>query len=450
MEKNKDNININVKHRSGNQVQSIAKQIKEELTEESDIDITAIDIGSLTWMITEHNIPRFDYDEYQTMRNIIPKIITDKNDNQSFSIIDIGPIIRQYKLWMQHLPNVEPFYAVKCNSDPIVLRTLASLGVGFDVASKGEITMAIESNANREKIIYANPCKGIEHIRFARSQEISLMTFDNKNELSKIALYHPDAQLILRILVDDITKSKMQFGCKFGCPMNDVADTLKYAKFHDLNVVGVSFHVGSACLDPKSYSNAIKRAKEIFDMAKEIGYNFNILDIGGGFPGYQNNDNDDVPSFIDISNEIQSEINNSFNDIENFRTIAEPGRFFATGALTLVVSVTNKKSIKMENTDTIFHYYIDSSIYGMFNNIIFDKANIEFQLLNKYSNKKTYKSVIFGETCDSMDKIIEGIDLPELACGDYLFVENHGAYTIASSSSFNGFPIHKPIYIFTY
>jgi ornithine decarboxylase len=49
-----------------------------------------------------------------------------------------------------------------------------------------------------------------------------------------------------------------------------------------------------------------------------------------------------------------------------------------------------------------------------------------------------------------MDKIIEGAELPELACGDYLYVENHGAYTLASSSSFNGFHVGKPLYVFTY
>jgi ornithine decarboxylase len=82
--------------------------------------------------------------------------------------------------------------------------------------------------------------------------------------------------------------------------------------------------------------------------------------------------------------------------------------------------------------------------------LIFDKGIVKFELLNNYKNEEAFVSVIFGETCDSMDKIIEGAELPELACGDYLYVENHCAYTLASSSSFNGFHVGKPLYVFTY
>lgn len=530
---------MKMKNRAVTQIHNIAKQIHEELTEEADIDITSVDIGSLTWMITQYDIARFDNDEYKSMKDIIPKIISDKNINQSFSILDIGSVIRQYRLWRRYLPNVEIFYAVKCNPDPMILRTLANLGVGFDVASTGEINMAIETDVNRDKMIYANPCKRGEHISYARSQNVAMMTFDNENELLKIAHLHPTAKLVLRIVVDDITRSKMKFGCKFGCPMYDVENVLNFAKFHNLNVVGVSFHVGSACLDPYSYSNSIKRSREVFAIAKKVGYDCTILDIGGGFPGTTD---DIAPTFADMAEQIQVALKTYFSDIPDLRVIAEPGRFFATSAMAHVVRVTGKKSIRLDKKpenidvsdnetvpgtdsddqandtdgdketdkksddasdkvasdhqvssmvstphgnqlnkraredsddeeyqikhpridamtksplyrhdyDKIFHYYIDSSLYGVFNNILFDKASVNFHLLNNYDEGSLYPSVIFGETCDSMDKIAEGVELPELACGDYLYVENHGAYTIASASAFNGFTIHKPLYIFTF
>jgi len=426
------------------QINYISKHLREELNEVS--DITGVDISNLTWMLSEYNIIKFDNDEFKTMKDIIPKIISDNNVNQSFSIIDIGAIIRQYKLWKKYLPNINVFYAVKCNSDPVILKTLASLGVGFDVASTGEINMALETDTMKEKIIYANPCKRPEHISYARSQNINLMTFDNETELLKIANFHPSAQLILRILVDDITNSKMKFGCKFGCSMDDVSRLLTFAKFHNLNIVGVSFHVGSSCNDSQSYYNSIERAKKVFEMAQEMGYIMSILDIGGGFSG-NNEDN----LFIEMAIKIKEAIEIFFNDIENLKVIAEPGRFFATGSLTHIVRISGKKNIvNKENNKKIFHYYIDSSVYGMFNNLIFDKSSVKFELLNDYKNEETFISVIFGETCDSLDKIIEGAELPELACGDYLYVENHGAYTLASSSSFNGFYIGKPSYIMTY
>jgi ornithine decarboxylase len=430
-------------------VEKLAHEIKKELTEvSSNINIKDVDISGLTAMITEYNITQFDDEEYPSMKTIIPKLITNMHDGGS--IIDIGAIIRQYRLWRQLLPSVEVFYAVKCNPDKIILKTLANLGVGFDVASKGEIALLSEtlSTIPQEKIIYANPCKAPDYIRYARSVDIAYMTFDSKDELLKIAIYHPDAKLILRILVDDITKSKMHFGSKFGCPLADIKKLLEFAKYLDLNIIGVSFHVGSGCTEAKSYSNSIERAKEIFNIAKEVGYSFYFLDIGGGFPGID--DTTDECAFKDICEEINNQLEKSFSDVDNLRVIAEPGRYFATKTTTLVVNVTSKKSIKLDNDEQVFHYYINSGIYGMFNNMVFDKAKPTFQLLNRYSSNKEYKSVIFGETCDSMDKVIEGIQLPELACGDYIYIENHGAYTNASASSFNGFTQPQPIYIFTY
>jgi len=471
-------------------VENIAQEIKKELTEQADIDLGGVDIVGLTAMISEEKIKQFDDAEYPSMKEILPKLISG-NDNQSFIVNDIGAVIRQYRLWKEKLPGVGIFYAVKCNSDPILLKTLYCLGVSFDVASEGEISLVTDLDPKRErrdKIIYANPCKDIEHIKFARSQQISMMTFDNIIELLKIKLFHPDAELVLRILVDD-SKSKMPFGSKFGCPMNDIKNVLVYAKFLELNVTGVSFHVGSCCIDASAYSDAIKRAKTVFDIAKDVGFNFNFLDVGGGM---SNSNKQGEITFDQIAIEINRELKDSFGSHENLRVIAEPGRFFAASTFTLVVSIIGKKLIikndtynvdptskkrKRHEEDTnsmnkkphideessdmildddinkehkVFHYTINSSIYGMFNNIIFDKAVPEFKLLNEYNDKK-YKSVLFGQTCDSADTIVTGICIPELACGDKLYVEDHGAYTSSSAApKFNGFKPPVIIPIFTY
>lgn len=470
------------------QMHNIAKQIYDELTEEADIDITGVDIGSLTRMIKEFNVYRFDNDEYKSTKEIILEIISDKNINGGFSIIDIGAIIRQYRLWRRYLPNVELFYAVKCNPHHIILRTLANLGVGFDVASIEEISMAVDAGVDRERdrIIFANPCKREAFISYARSQHVQRMTFDSEDELLKIARLHPTSQLVLRITVDDITTSKQKFGVKFGCPIYDVEKILHFAKFHKLNVIGVSFHVGSNCTDAVSYSNSIKRARVVFEIAKRIGYNFTMLDIGGGFPG---SDDENNTVFAEMSSNIQMALKKYFSNIENLRIIAEPGRFFATSTLTHVIRITGKKSIlltdktdkeynSLESTEPednnvdshinaladfytsktetkstedrkVFHYNVDSNVYGMFNNIIFDDAKIDLDLLNEY-DETTFKSVVFGETCDSRDTIVYGIDMPELVCGDYIYVKDHGAYTLASASNFNSLPISDPIIIFTF
>lgn len=418
----------------------IANQLK-------DVTKYLSDVQGFVTMVGQDKIRRYDSNEYK-MKDIIQDLIQVSSSLNSFLIMDVGILFKQYILWKTLLPNVEIYYAVKCNPDKILLQTLSYLGVGFDAASKYEISLINNLEVPSNKIIFANPIKEIDHIMYARSLDINLMTFDNEDELKKISVFHPKAELILRIHVDD-SKSKMPFGSKFGCPENNLESVFTLAKQLKINLVGVSFHVGSCCLDATSYSHAIKKARDVFKMAENYGYKFQILDIGGGFPGYQSEDPNEI-SFERIAQEINTEIERSFSDVENLRILAEPGRFFATGCGTLVSNIIGKKQITNDENKNIFHYYINSNLYGMFNNIVFDHAKPLFYLLTN-TNKELYSSTIFGQTCDSRDKITEeNIMLPELASGDWIYVPNHGAYTYAAGSTFNGFSLAEIKYIYTF
>ncbi|RYE13716.1 MAG: hypothetical protein EOP34_08225, partial [Rickettsiales bacterium] len=137
--------------------------------------------------------------------------------------------------------------------------------------------------------------------------------------------------------------------------------------------------------------------------------------------------------------------------IENIDIIAEPGRFFATSSGILATNVIGRKLMIDKDNNKVMHYYINSNLYGLFNNIIFDKTIPKLELLKSVADDEPlYKSVIFGQTCDSMDKIAEDIMLPELSCGNWLVIKNHGAYTIASASKFNGFELVDIDYVFTF
>jgi len=205
----------------------------------------------------------------------------------SFYVVDIGVVVSQYYQWRQHFPRVQCFYAIKCNPDPILIQTLATLGANFDCASKQEI-MLVEGLTRhlptKPEIIYANPCKAKSHIQYAVSRGVTLMTFDNVDEVAKCASISKDIRLILRIITDD-SGSQCRLSSKFGAPRGKWRELLAEAKEHDLEVVGVSFHVGSGCRDATRYDMALKDAKELHDLAlKEFGFNINIIDIGGGFP----------------------------------------------------------------------------------------------------------------------------------------------------------------------
>lgn len=199
-------------------------------------------------------------------------------------------------------PRVEVFYAVKCNPDPYLVQSLNVLGCNFDCASQGEIALVKKYTAehNRQpEIVYANPCKAPSHIRYALSQGVTLMTFDNVAEVEKCARIQKlwdnqpqqsttatsktRLQLILRIVTDD-RGAQCRLSSKYGAPRHQWRPLLAAAMQHGIPVVGVSFHVGSGCRDASRYEAALNDAREVFDMAKQdFGMDMHLLDIGGGY-----------------------------------------------------------------------------------------------------------------------------------------------------------------------
>ena len=377
--------------------------------------------------------------------DIINDFLEDNQSERAFYIINLGALSNLYTNWLRLLPNVKPYYAVKCNPNPVILDALASLGCNFDCASENEMKMVIEITKDPSRIIFANPCKMSSQIRYARANDVDLMTFDCEEELYKIKLYHPYAKLVLRLAVDE-SNSRCKFNKKFGCKLSQVEELLNIGKTLKLDVVGFSFHVGSGCCNADTFYHAINECKKACDIAKKIGIDISIIDIGGGFPGIDKN-----IKFEDIAKRINDGINDFFQtelDNNTIQFIAEPGRYFAESSHTLVLNVIGKKNIIDDETgEKVIIYYLNDGIYGSFGCIYFDHNNPTILPFNE-RNDKVHKSRLFGPTCDSIDLISNEIMLPELAIGEWVYVENFGAYTVASSSNFNGFKTNVFKYIF--
>lgn len=171
---------------------------------------------------------------------------------------------------------------------------LAALGTNFDCASKGEINKVLSVGVSPDRIIFANPAKPASHIRHAASIGVSRMTFDNEAELHKVKNLYPNAKMVIRIRCD-ATDAQCPLGMKFGCDaINEAPHLLQLAHSLDIDVVGVSFHVGSGCREPSVFKRAIATAREVFDYAATLGYNFELLDLGGGYPGGHGTSIDEV------------------------------------------------------------------------------------------------------------------------------------------------------------
>lgn len=395
-------------------------------------------------------LQKYDVKLYGSDRDtydIINDFLEDNQSERAFYIVDLGAIVHSYNEWTRLLPDVKPYYAMKCNPNPVILEVLAYLGVNFDCASENEMRTIIEITKDPSRIIFANPCKMSSQIRYARSNDVDFTVADNENELYKIKLYHPYAKIVLRIAVDD-SKSKCRFNKKFGCKLYEVEELLTISKTLKLDVIGFSFHVGSACSSADSFYDALKTCRIAADMATKLGINVSLIDIGGGFPG---SDNIDV-KFETIAHAVNRGIRDFFaEEMEKgvIEFIAEPGRYFAQGSHTLVLNVIGKKKILDETTgEKINMYYLNESVYGSFNCIQNDHYDPVILPFNERDGKLE-RSRIFGITCDSIDVITENIMLPDLAIGECVYVEKIGAYTIAAASAFNGFaPTNSYKYIF--
>jgi len=383
---------------------------------------------NLSNIIKDNNIKIYKKDD--DIYDIINSILENNFSEESFFIVDIGKIIRQYLRWKEYLPDVELFYAMKCNPNPLIIEILSGLGCSFDTASKGEIKTVLSMIDDPTRIIFANPCKMSNQIRYARAVDVDLTTFDSDHELYKIKLYHPNCDLVLRIKVND-AKSICKFSCKFGASIPEAEKLLEIANTLNLKVVGVSFHIGSGCLDPTQFDEAIKDSRKVFNIAKEkFDIDMNILDIGGGFMD---------ETFENTAQVINNSLKENFGDLDYVRFLGEPGRFIVSNSHTLVVNIIGKKETRTVDDEKHFTYTINNSIYSAFNCIMFDYAKPVILPFNERTEEKKYESIIFGFSCDGLDVISKSIMLPEMTIGEYLYIENIGAYTVAASSEFNGF-----------
>ncbi|CCX14237.1 pyridoxal-dependent decarboxylase [Pyronema domesticum] len=372
----------------------------------------------------------------------------DAGSEDAFFVADLGDVYRQHMRWKVNLPRIEPFYAVKCNGDPKVLELLASLGTGFDCASKAEIEQVLGMGIDPQRIIYANPCKTPSYVRWVAESGVRMLTFDNAEELYKIKRFYPTAQCVLRISTDD-SKALCRLSLKYGCPLDDTAKLLALAKELELDVIGVSFHVGSGSEDPSAFITAVEDARTVFDQAAEIGFEFNLLDVGGGYGTH---------NFEEIAGGLGPAVDKNFPP--SVRVIAEPGRYYVATAFTLATHIIARRTVQDEMKGDLPSYmlYQNDGVYGNFSNIIFDHQNPVAKVLKDQNgfyynsqpeNTRLTEYSIWGPTCDGIDCITKSCYLPAvLDDGDWLYYTDMGAYSKCSATKFNGFSNdHDTVYV---
>jgi ornithine decarboxylase len=358
-------------------------------------------------------------------------------------VLDHDKIRENYRTFKRHLPRVQCYYAVKANSTQQIIETLFKEGSSFDVASYNEFMQVYQYVRNFDKkdkkhfiwdkIIFSNTIKDKGTLSKIKQYK-PLVTYDNSDELKKLKDHCETAGLVVRLKVPD-TGSQVEMSSKFGAEPADAQKLIQQAFDMGLKVEGISFHVGSQCTNFDNFTAALAITSEIFNDARKKGFNLNLVDIGGGFPVPYD---PQVPEFRVLASLLNSEFKRLFPD--DIEILAEPGRFIVATAASLISEIIGKA-----RRDGKVFYHINDGVYHTFSGVVYDHWIPNF---SAFKDGEQEICAVVGPTCDSFDKVTLSAELPiNLEVGDFLFTENIGAYSTASSTKFNGFDGAKIIHM---
>jgi len=319
-------------------------------------------------------------------------------------------------------------YAVKTNSNPIVLKTIVDSGINnFDVASIKEIE-AIRKISPSSDCSYMHTVKSRESIKEAYfKHRIRSFSLDTKDELIKIietTEYAKDLELYIRVSVSN-EHAEIDLSKKFGAISSEASGLLRLAKQYTKKI-GLSFHVGSQCMHPISYAKGISEIGNIIKKTKIIP---DIINIGGGFPTIYP---DLVPQSLDnYFNEIKKALKNL--KIKKLpKIICEPGRAIVAESGSTIVRVNLRKKQKLYINDGTYGTLFDAGVP----NIIYPSKLITNR---RIISKKLTSFDFYGPTCDSMDYMKGPFILPNNTKeNDYIELGQLGAYGLTFRTDFNG------------
>ncbi|XP_065826244.1 ornithine decarboxylase 1-like isoform X4 [Oscarella lobularis] len=419
----------------------------------------------------------------------------------SFCAVDAGNLNWNLQQWRKHLPRVTPFYAIKCNQDPVIIRLLAALGAGFDCANKYEIDLALGSGGTPRNIIFAHPMKTPFHCRDAAERNVFQTTFDSEGELFKLKEHYPNVEAVVRIRAEDPDAAE-PFGIKYGVDVPEAFDLIKLAKELEIKVVGVSFHSGYGLKNPNILTDAVAKCRAVYDMAKDVGVEMRLIDVGGGYPSLRGN-KDDVSTFAELSEAVRLALDRYFPLDLKVRIIAEPGQYFARNVQHCALRIDGKRIIRIPRkvveehgaprglyilriderqedlktqrqawrdtfaaaaatttttTDSesvpVVMYHLSHGAFSIFYECLFTEDGIEYDVHpllppNEDIRDPEIYSTFWGPILTSYDsvRVSKGFKMKLMEIGDWVYAESIGSYSTSWASVL---AVRQPLQFFYY
>jgi len=367
-----------------------------------------------------------------------------------FYAYDRQLIINRVTQLTQILPKkISIHYAIKANPYPSLVQMMTDQVSGFDVASKKEMLLAIQTGMPAKDISFAGPGKTTDDIEAAIIAGVTLHV-ESAGEITRVEsaskLLNLKANIAIRVNPLFELKSsgmKMSGGAKpFGIDEEQVPQVLKALDVNKINLRGFHIFAGSQNLNADAIISAQKQtfalAEQLVELSTQITkVKIDYLNIGGGF-GVPYFSNDKTLDIALISQNLQLLINQYKTMVKDIEVIVELGRYLVSEAGIYVCKVVDKK-ISRGTTylvcDGGLHHHLANS--GNFGQVI--RKNYPIAIANKnHATKRGLKQdleqvSIVGPLCTPLDILADRVTLPKASCGDYVVVFQSGAYGASAS-----------------
>ncbi len=347
-------------------------------------------------------------------------------------VVDRQLIRRKYREFCEGFRKAQVCFALKANPHPGIVELLLEVGCDFEISSQGELDLLLRLGVPVGRMISSNPVKHPSFIRSAYATGIGVFAFDSYAELDKLSTFAPGSKVYVRLSVPN-EGSEWPLSKKFGVDVEQAAELLVRAVERGLEPEGITFHVGSQCVRPATWAEAIEKTRLVWGLAAGRGIDLRRINIGGGFPVQYTRP---VPSIGEIAAVVEESVAEAFP--EGVQLAVVPGRALVGEAGVLVTTVVAKAVRDSERW-----MYLD---VGVFNGLMEAVGGIKYAMVTA-SAAPTSKWVLAGPSCDSFDVISDEAELPEMEIGDILYILSAGAYTTAYASEFDGFPIPKTHFV---
>ncbi len=340
-------------------------------------------------------------------------------------------------------------YASKAFCCKDIFRTINAEGLGIDVVSMGELYTALSVGFPSEKIIFHGNNKTYDELIYAIENNIGLIVVDAYSEVDDVdricCQLGKKQDVLIRVNPGveahthhyiQTSKPDSKFG--FSIENGDALDFIKHLlNYKNLTLKGLHCHIGSQIFEEKSFLIAVEKMIDFYAKIKnELGVEFDVLDLGGGF-GIYYSDDDKKMSLDSYCAFIQSIVNSLKENLlkHNLKKpylILEPGRSIVGEAGITLYTVGRIKEIKgLKNYLAIDGGMFDNPRFALYQAkyTVKSASNVNGEIDNVYT--------IAGKCCESGDIIAENVSLPKIKEGDVLAVLSTGAYNYSMSSNYN-------------